>query len=159
MVTRRVVFVLAGVAALGLWWAWPDEARRVQRHLERLAEAASPPGAESEFDRLARMATLASGLTPDVTLHADEVTLAGRDRLLAAAASLARSRPGLTITLDDLHIVVADDGSRADVQGVARSDDDAREVRASLVKRDGQWLLGTVDVVPVLGRPGTTSAH
>ena len=155
---RRLVAVALAVILL-LWCWWPNEAARVRARIDGLAAALSARSDETDLERVARVASMASGLAPDVSVEAEGRTLDGRDAVLAASRAVAVSRRDITVTIEDADIVLTADDTRAAVRVIARVDDDAgergyQELTVSLRKQDGAWVVDRVFSEAPLRRPG-----
>lgn len=149
--TRRLAGAGAVAAVLlAAWWLWPGDARRIRSRLTMLAAAVSVPAAESDLQRVARVAGLARALAPDVALDPGDGSggLTGRDTVMALVSRLAIGGPTL-IDLENIEVEVGPDRTRAVATALVRvrsGPDPARlldghVVRFELVKADGEWLL------------------
>jgi hypothetical protein len=155
----RTLVAASAVVLLGFagWWWWPTDESRVRAHLERMTAAVNGRDGESDLERMARMATLASGLTPDVFVDAAGHTLEGRDAVLAAIRARMISRRHSVVDLAEVSVTMASDRMRADARVVASVDDEYQALRVSLVQRDGTWLVAGVEADQALRRPGGAS--
>lgn len=153
---RRVVpAVVVGLICLAVWWWWPSERKQIRAQLERLATAVSVLEGESDLERMARVASLGSGLATDVSVQAAGRTLAGRDAVLVAARAAASAGRTFVVDIEDADITLAPDGAHADAHVVVRVDDDYQALSVSLLRADGVWLVDSVEADPPLRRPGT----
>lgn len=151
---RLLLAVLVGALATAGWWWWPTDERRVRAHIDRMADAVNGRDGESDLERMARVAILASGLSPDVIVEAADRRIDGRDAVLAAARALVASRRESSVALEDVSVSLSADRSRADARVTARMADDYQELHVSLVQRDGAWLVDGVEAERPLRRPG-----
>ena len=156
---RRLFAAVAVVllAAAGWWWWQPTEEDRVRAQLERMASAVNGREGESDLERMARLATLASGLTPEVFVDAAGRRLDGREAVLAAARALAVARRGSPVEVGDVFVTMAAEYARADARVVVRIDDDHHELQVSFVQLDGTWLVDGLEAEQPLRRPGIGS--
>src|SRR5262245_30362085 len=66
---------------------WPSDERSIRRHLSNLAEALSFPLAESDEERLTRLAVLREYFAPDVRVGIDGREFASRDEIVSVLSS------------------------------------------------------------------------
>lgn len=147
---RVLLAVLIGALAVAGWWWWPTDERRVRAHLDRMADAVNGRDGESDLERMARVAALASGLV----VEAADRRIDGRDAVLAAARALMAPRRDSGVELEDVSVSLSADRSRADARVIARMAGDYQEVHVSLVQRDRGWLVDGVVAERPLRRPG-----
>lgn len=153
MTSRLLWAVLVGVIVAVGWYWWPTEESRVRAHLDRMVEAVNGRAGESDLERMARVAALAVGVSPDITVEAAGRRIEGRDAVLAAARALVASRRDDVVALEDVAVSLSADASRADARVVARMAEDYLELNVSLVKREGAWLVDAVEAERPLRRP------
>lgn len=160
---RRAIVTVAAIAAVAAWWTWPSETRRIRARLDALAAAISTPPQEPDVGRMARLASLARGLHPDVAVVLQEgaAPIVGREAVLALAT---RAIPGLgpmRVTVDNMDAIVdASAGqatavvlvstSRLGQDGASAEPPDSHEVQLTLVRVDGEWLVMRVEMPPLL---------
>jgi hypothetical protein len=160
---KNALLVLV-LAATGVW-GWrvlhPGSEKIIRKRLEEMARTASVEGNEGQIARLAKAQSLANYFTPDVEIAIDMPeyhvqTIEGRDELMQAAVA-ARSRGNaLKIELVDVSVAIAPDGVSAEAHftGKAKIASErsiqAQEIRARLVKMDGNWLIRRVETVRTL---------
>lgn len=161
---RALLVVLAAVTAGVLWLLWPTEARRVRARVEAVAHAASVPADESELLRVARIASLARALAPDVLLEEPDGTLsiAGREAVVGLASRLATPSGPTSIELANVDVSIDAAGTGAAVTATVRvrsrgpSDierADGEMVRIELTKMGNDWLVRRVSPARALTRP------
>ena len=156
---RRLVSVALALICLLLWWWWPTEEARVRARIAGMAAALSARSDETDLERVARVASMASGLAPDVSVDAEGRTLDGRDAVLAASRAVAVSRRAITVSIEDADIVLTADDTRAEARVIARIDNDTgehgyQELTVSLRKQDGTWVVDRAFTEAPLRRPG-----
>ena len=159
----RLIF-LAFVVALGAW-AWvalhPDPERLIRRRLEGLARAASFGPNQGSLAKLAGAERVAGFCATNIEVSIDvpgrqEHRLAGREDIQQAALALRASAQALTVTFPDVTVLVGADrqSAVADLTLQARvageHDMIVQEVKITLQKIDGQWLLVKVETVRTL---------
>ncbi|MGE0591916.1 MAG: hypothetical protein AB7G23_02185 [Vicinamibacterales bacterium] len=150
--TRAAVVSAIGGVLVTAWLVWPTEADRVRQRVEDLAVAASVPAHESEVGRIARLAQLTAGLTPDVHVDlGDGGRVQRREVVVGLAGRALADLAPLDVELGRLDVTVDPDGTHATVLGVvglrsARRAEQGLEpavedVVLSLVRHDGAWRL------------------
>ena len=164
----KIVFrivLLAALAALGVWlWTFlfPSPEKVIRKRLTELARTVSSSANESDLARLAAARSVAGFFAATVELNVDLPELGQRtlDREeLTQLALMARSRaggvhvkfPDITITVaPDKQSAVADLTVEANISG--EHDSVVREMKFTLRKTDGQWLITRVETVRTLTR-------
>ena len=158
----RIVW-LAALAALGLWlWLalFPGPQKVVRNRLAELARAVSSSPNESDLTRLASARAVAGFFAASVELNVDlpelgqrtldrdeitQVALMGRSR----AGGLQVKFPDITVTVaPDRQSAVADLTVEANISG--EHDSLVREMKFTLRKTDGRWLITRVETVHTL---------
>ena len=157
------IVLLAALAALGVWlWTvlFPSPEKVIRRRLMELARTVSSSSNESDLTRLAAARSVAGFFASTVELNVDLPELGQRtlDREeLTQLALLARSRaggvhvkfPDITITVaPDKQSAVADLTVEANVSG--ERDSIVREMKFTLRKTDGQWLITRIETIRTL---------
>lgn len=157
-------FLLAVVAGLG-FWAWialhPDPEKVIRRRLKRLAQAASFGPNQGYLAKLAGAQSLADFCATNIEINIDvpgrqEHRLAGREDIQQAALAARASVPSLTVTFPDISVQVGADQQSAvadltlEAQVAGERDMIVQEVKITLQKIDGQWLLVKVETVRTL---------
>jgi hypothetical protein len=157
------IVLLAALAALGVWlWTvlFPSPEKVIRRRLMELARTVSSSPNESDLTRLAAARSVAGFFASTVELNVDLPELGQRtlDREeLTQLALLARSRaggvhvkfPDITITVaPDKQSAVADLTVEANVSG--ERDSIVREMKFTLRKTDGQWLITRIETIRTL---------
>ncbi len=161
----RIGLIIA-LAALGVWlWTvlFPGPEKVIRRRLLELARTASSSANESDLTRLAAAHSVAGFFAPTVELKLTVPELGQRDSMdreeITQAALMARSRAGgLRVTFPDINVTVAPDkqSAVADVTveaELARERDRLlQEMKFTLRKFDGRWLITRVETVQTLSR-------
>ena len=152
--------VLAAVA-----WGWktmfPGPEKVIRKRLAEVTHTASVEGNEGQLARLAKAQSLANFFTPDVEITIDMIgspvqTIEGRDELLQAAVAARSGGKALKVDIVDVSIAVAPDGQSAEAHftGKARLSSEralqAQEMKAYLVRLNGDWLIRRVETVKTL---------
>jgi hypothetical protein len=157
-------FPLAVVVALGAW-AWvalhPTPERLIRRRLEALARAASFGPNQGYLAKLAGAERVADFCATNIDINIDvpdrqEHRLAGREEIQQAALALRASARALTVTFPDVTVLVSADQQSAvadltlQAQLAGEHDMIVQEVKVTLQKINGQWLLVKVETVRTL---------
>jgi hypothetical protein len=163
----KIVFriaMFAALAALGIWlWAalFPSPEKVIRKRLVELARTASSSAGESDLARLAAARSVAGFFSTNVELAVEwpelaRYSLMDRDEIMQAAL-MARSKiGGLSVKFPDINIAVAPDKQsvvadltvQANVSG--EHDPFVQQMKFTLKKIDGQWLITRVETVHTL---------
>ena len=159
----RIVLVVA-LAALGIWlWTvlFPNPEKVIRQRLTELARIASFSSNESDLARLAAARSLAGFFSTNVEFQVELPELARRDSMdrdeITQAAFAARSRVGgLKVKFPDINVTVAPDKQsavadltvEANISG--ERDPMVQEMKFTLQKIDGRWLITRVETVRTL---------
>ena len=169
---RFILF--AALAALSIWlWfiLFPSPEKVIRKRLTELARTASSSPGESDLARLAAARSLAGFFSTNVELQVELPELSQRDSIdreeITQAAFVARSRAGgLKVKFPDINVTVAPDKQSAvadlTVQANISGERDpiVQEMKFTLRKTDGQWLITRVETVRTLsGRPQIYFRH
>lgn len=163
MTLWRLLLLAALSAAAWFGWRWifPDDETRIRAVLDRIAGTVSGGIEESEVGRLARAASIRNALDPEITVDAGPPfsQLAGRDTILASVARFTSTARDLTVSFDDVAVRVSPERTTANVhltalarfRGAAGDRElEARELDVTFRRRDGDWVVASVTLVPTL---------
>lgn len=149
--------LVAGALAVAVaaWSVWPTDERAVRARVTTLVGVLNTETSETDLQRMARAATLASGLAPDVVVTIDENRRAtGREMVLGMARQALQTRTGLRVEIDRLEVRLGAGQKTASAEATLRGDDGTyHDVRLHLVKPGGTWLVQKAEVVRPLVRP------
>lgn len=165
--TRFYVVSLVAIVAIawGAYLWWPSEERAVRNRLRRLAETLSIPAQPSDVGRVTRLAQLRHYFADNVELRSgeSEPRTIPLDTVLAAIASWTPPPGGLTIEFVDVQVTVQPDAASAKIYLTAKisahdartgePNVDAREAHLGMVKRNGEWIVASVETADTLERP------
>ncbi|MGA2785991.1 MAG: hypothetical protein ABSF60_00545 [Verrucomicrobiota bacterium] len=162
IVFRIVLF--AALAALGIWlWTvlFPNPEKVIRKRLLELARTVSYSSSEGDLTRLAAARSVGGFFSTNVELNVELPELGQRNSMdrdeITQAALLARSRAGgVRVRFPDINITVApgrqsavaDLTVEASVSG--EHDSIVQEMKFTLRKIDGQWLITHVETVHTL---------
>lgn len=155
--------LLAGLVMLSIW-AWqrffPGPEQAIRKQLTALARAATVAPNEAPLTRIANAQRLASHFTGDAEIAVDlpgrSATLSGKDDVLQAALAARNTLSSLRVQFVDITVAVAGDRRTAVAQLTAKADfpgetvPEVEELKVSLRKDDGQWLINRVETVSTL---------
>ena len=158
------IVLLAALAALGIWlWTvlFPRPEKVIRRRLTELARTVSSSPNESDLTRLAAARSVAGFFAATVELNVDIPELGQHNSLdreeLTQLALMARSRAGgVHVKFPDINITVAPDQQSAvadltvEANITGEHDSVVREMKFTLRKTDGQWLITRVETVRTL---------
>ena len=156
--------LLAALMALGVWlWTvlFPGPEKVIRRRLEALARTASSSPNESDLSRLAAARKVAGFCATNVELKLAVPELSSRDSIdreeISQLAYVARARSGgLQVDFPDINITVAPDNQSAvadvtvEVNVAGWRDRLLQEMKFTLRKIDGQWLITRIETVQTL---------
>jgi hypothetical protein len=158
------IVLLAALAALGVWlWTvlFPSPEKVIRKRLTELARTVSSSANESDLARLASARSGAGFFAATVELNVDIPELGQHNSLdreeLTQLALMARSRTGgVRVKFPDINITVAPDkqSAAADLTVEANISGEhnsvVREMKFTLRKTDGQWLITRIETVSTL---------
>jgi len=158
------IVLLAALAVQGVWlWTvlFPSPEKVIRKHLTQLARTVSSSPNERDLARLAAARGVAGFFAANVELSVDLPELGHRDSMdreeISQLALMGRSRAGgLSDKFPDIIITVAPDkqSAMADLTVEAKvsgeRDSIVREMKFTLRKTDGQWLITRIETVRTL---------
>jgi hypothetical protein len=161
---RFILF--AALVALGVWlWfiLFPGPEKVIRKRLTELARTVSFSSSEGDLTRLAAARSVAGFFSTNVELNVELPELGRRNSMdreeITQAALLARSRAGgVQVKFPDINITVAPDrqSAVADITVEANVSGEhnptVQEMKFTLHKIDGQWLITRVETVRTLSR-------
>jgi hypothetical protein len=141
-----LVFVAVAVILTARYLFWNDR-RDVRRRLYAIADAAGGSGAQ-----------LGTFVTDDVIIKTDAVTfVGGRPAVVGLARDAAAAYPQMRVSLDAVQVELVDAATatafftlHVSGSGAPAPDPAPRQVHATLVKQQGQWLLTRGEVLRTL---------
>ncbi len=166
---RSRVFVVSALfvaaIAMGAYLWWPSEERAVRNRLHHLADTLSIPAQDSDIGRVTRFAQLRHYFADNVEIRSGEAEphTIPLDAVLAAVASWTPPPGGLAIEFVDVQVTIGTDAVSAKAYLTAKISThdartgeptvDAREARLGMVKRNGEWVVASVETADTLERP------
>jgi hypothetical protein len=168
-------FILFAVlVALGVWlWfiLFPSPEKVIRRRLTELARTVSSSSNEGDLARLGAARSVAGFFSTNVELNVELPELGQRNSMdreeITQAALLARSRAGgVQVKFPDINITVAPDKQSAvadltvEAKVSGEHDPFVQQMKFTLHKIDGQWLITRVETVRTLsGLPQINFRH
>ena len=134
------------------WWFNPS--RALKRQMGEVAAALSVPAGESEVARIARLAQLRRHLAEDVRVRAGDGEISSRDAILGAVNAWKPPATGIDVRFVDTQVFIdSESAARAYMSVEVATPDprggqptiDRQDTSVRLEKRDGQWLIRTVE--------------
>ena len=171
-IVLRVVF-LAALVALGVWlWTvlFPSPEKIIRRRLAEVAKDVSFAPNESVLARLAGAQSLAGCFATNVevninTRDGDRQDFVGREQITQAALAAHSQLSSLEVKFLDVDVTVAPDKQSAtaeltvDANVSGQPNAIVQEVKITLQKMSGQWLITRVATVRVLSILNFEPAH
>ena len=163
----KIVFrlvMLAALVALGVWlWLvlFPSPEKVIHKRLVALADTVSFSSSQGNLSRLAGAPNLGDFFSADVEVNIDvpghvQERLMSRQEIVQAAMAARSTVGGLKVKFPDINITVAPDkqSAVADLTVEARvsgqPDLIVQEMKFTLRKTDGKWLVTRVETVRTL---------
>jgi len=134
------------------WWFNPS--RALKRQMGEVAAALSVPAGESEVARIARLAQLRRHLAEDIRVRAGDAEISSRDAILGAVNAWKPPATGIDVRFIDTQVFIDSESAARVYMSVEVATPDARggqptidrqDTSVRLEKRDGQWLITSVE--------------
>jgi hypothetical protein len=167
------VVLLAALVALGVWlWTifFPSPEKIIRRRLDEVAGHVSFTPSESNLARLANARSLADYFATNVevninTREGEHQNFVGRDQITQAALAARSALGSLNVKFLDVDVTVAPNKRSAtadltvDANVSGQPNAVVQEVKISLKKTGGQWLIIRVATVRILSILNFEPAH
>ena len=161
VVRVAILVLLLVVGFLGWRHFFPDPQMVIRKRLRDLAEAASFTPKESPLAKLSNTRRMMGFCTPDVEISVDSPnrgrqTMAGREELFQAAMTARNFLSNLSVEFIDINITLGSDRKSAIAELTAKGripgDNDmfVQELKFTMKKLDGDWLVRKIDTVKTL---------
>jgi len=155
-----IIIIAAGV------WIWltffPGPEQAIRKRLAEVAQLASFAGNEGQLAKVANAQKLTTFFTPDIEISVDVPELrqkfTGQDDLLKAAMGVRSVLSSLNLELLDINITFAPGKTSAianltlKVRANGERDFTPQEVKFTLKKIKGEWLIRQAETVRTLSR-------
>jgi hypothetical protein len=153
--------VVAALAGMGWVALHPSPERLIRKQLAGVAHAVSFGPRQGNLARLANAERLAGYFSRNVDVQIDvpirqEHRLVGRDEVQQAALGARASLHALNVTFPDVTVILNADQESAvadltlEAQSEGEMDRFVQEMKVTLRKIDGQWLIVKVETVRTL---------
>jgi hypothetical protein len=138
---------------LGYQW-WFNPSRALKRQMGELAAALSVPAGESDVARIARVAQLHRQLAEDIRVRAGDAEISSREAILGAVSAWKPPVTGIDVRFVDTQVFIdSATAARAYMSVEVAAPDprrgqptvDRQDASVRLEKRDGQWLITSVE--------------
>ena len=167
------IILLAVLAALSVWlWlvVFPGPEKVIRKRLTEIARTASFSSNQSDLARLAAAQGLAGCFATNIEVSIDvpghgRITLSGRDEIMQTALAARGAMSGLSVKFPDINVTVEPDKQSAvadlTLEGIILGETDhiVQEMKFTLQKIDGQWLITRVETIRTLSRRRPGVAH
>lgn len=163
--TRNRVLAALGLLLLawGLWYFFPSRERQVRRQMNALAQWASKEPGEGALAAVQTARAARDFFADPCEWQADAFDLSGQvspDEIARYEFAVRSRFETLRVKLYDLSVDFSQDGAAhvtatVRIEGSRKDEDslnETHEVRGTLAKQDGKWLLQKATVVEVLRR-------
>jgi len=138
--------ILLAVMVAGIGYRyWPSDERSIRRHLSNLAEALSFPLAESEEERLTRLAVLREYFAPDVRVGLDGREVTSRDEIVSLLTGFQPPPGGVHVEFVNVAVTLAEDRESATVTLTARMSSTNERGVSTLDERIADVTMRNVD--------------
>ncbi len=158
------LLALAAVVALGVWlWTvlFPSPEKVIRQRLMKLAEQVSFSPSEGNLARMAGAQSVGGFFSPDAEVNIDvsgheQYSLSSRAEITQAVMGSRTRVNGLVVKFPDVIVTVMPGKqtatARVTVEATMSGDADTivQEIKVTLQKLDGQWLITHVETVHVV---------
>ena len=164
--TKGSVYVSAVFALLifylGYQW-WFNPSRALKRQMGEIAATLSVPAGEPEMARIGRVAQLRRHLADDIRIRAGSAEISSRDTALGTISAWKPPAGGIDVQFVDTQIFIdSETAARAYMSVEIATPDprggqptvDRQDTSVRLEKRDGQWVITTVESKDAVKAPG-----
>ena len=159
--------IVALLAAAAGYWVWvtffPGAEAVIKKRIKTLAQTASFGANEPPLSRLANAQKIGSYVTTEVEVTVDvpgrsQQSFSGREEVTQAVLAARSSLNGLNVEFLDILVTVAPGGQTAVANLTARAripgerDFYIQELKFTLTKVDGAWLISKIETVKTLSQ-------
>jgi hypothetical protein len=147
-----LVFALL-IFYLGYQW-WFNPSRALKRQMGEVAAVLSVPAGEPDMARIARLAQLHRHLADDIRIRAGSAEISPRDVILGAVSAWKPPTGGIDVQFVDTQVFIDSETTARAYMSVEVATPDPRggqptvdrqDTSVRLEKRDGQWVITTVE--------------
>jgi hypothetical protein len=143
------------------WWFNPS--RALKRQMGEVAAVLSVPAGEPELARIARLAQLRHHLADDIRIRAGSAEISPRDAILGAVSAWKPPAAGIDVRFVDTQVFIDSATTARAYMSVEVATPDPRggqptvdrqDTSVRLEKREGQWVITTVESKNEIKAPG-----
>ena len=143
------------------WWFNPS--RALKRQMGEVAAVLSVPASEPDMARIARLAQLRRHLADDVRIRAGSAEISPRDAILGAFSAWKPPAGGIDVQFVDTQVFIDSATTARAYMSVEVATPDPRggqptvdrqDTSVRLEKRNGQWVITTVESKSEIKAPG-----
>jgi hypothetical protein len=143
------------------WWFNPS--RALKRQMGEVAAVLSVPAGEPEMARIARVAQLRHHLADDIRIRAGSAEISRRDAILGAVSAWKPPAGGIDVRFVDTQVFIDSATTARAYMSVEVATPDPRggqptvdrqDTSVRLEKREGQWVITTVESKNEIKAPG-----
>ena len=156
-----IVFALL-VFYLGYQW-WFNPSRALKRQMGEIAAVLSVPAGEPDMARTARLAELRRHLADNIRVRAGSTGISSRDAILGALRAWTPPAGGIEVHFVDTQVFIDSETTARAYMSVEMATPDPRggqptvdrqDTSVRLEKREGQWVITTVESKSGIKAPG-----
>ena len=147
---------------LGYQW-WFNPSRALKRQMGEVAAVLSVPAGEPDMARIARLAQLRRHLADNIRIRAGSAEISPRDAILGAVSAWKPPAGGIDVQFVDTQVFIDSETTARAYMSVEVATPDPRggqptvdrqDTSVQLEKRDGQWVITTVESKSGIKAPG-----
>jgi hypothetical protein len=147
---------------LGYQW-WFNPSRALKRQMGEVAAVLSVPAGEPDMARIARLAQLRRHLAENIRIRAGSAEISPRDAILGAVSAWKPPAGGIDVQFVDTQVFIDSETTARAYMSVEVATPDPRggqptvdrqDTSVQLEKRDGQWVITTVESKSGIKAPG-----
>ena len=164
MKTVLKLVLLAALIALGVWlWLmlFPSPEKVIRHRLMKLAQKLSFSSSEGALARIASVESVGGFFATNVEVNIDvpgrvQHSFLGRAEITQAVLASRSAVSGLRVKFPDVNVTVMPDKQNAtadltlDASVSGETDAIVQEIKVTLIKVDGQWLITHIETVRTL---------
>lgn len=165
MILRRLAVLLALLIALPLLWSWwSSDRRRIEGHLDELAEAVAKSGPESALEAVASARAVSRIFAEPFEIRAAEADFTTRDRreLMRLVHRYRAGSERIAMEVDTESLDIAGEHSRASMVasfvfrsgGPLGGSTERYRVQINWRERESEWKIDYVDLLEIVQASG-----
>lgn len=156
-----IVFALL-IFYFGYQW-WFNPSRALKRQMGEVAAVLSAPAGEPDMARIARLAQLRRHLADDIRIRAGSTEISSRDAILGALSAWKPPVGGIDVRFVDTQVFIDSETTARSYLSVevatldplgGQPTVDRQDTSVRLEKREGRWVITTVESKDGIKAPG-----